>query len=135
MLKIRRETDLGLVFLEALAGLDKGEYLSLQSWAARRHLPYRFLSKVAGNLKHSGLVRAKEGKDGGYRLVKASGQVKLGQVIKALEGNLALVRCSTGAKCSCRQFCRHRTLMGRLGRALETELNRVSLKALYAGYQ
>ena len=135
MLKIKRETDLGLVFLEELAGLDKGEYLSLQRWAARRHLPYRFLSKVAGNLKRSGLVLAKEGKDGGYRLAKNSSQVKLGQVIKILEGNLALVRCSTGAKCSCRQFCQHRTLMGRLGKMLETELNKVSLKTLYAGYQ
>ena len=133
MLKIKRETDLGLVFLEELAGLEPGEYLSLQRWAAGRHLPYRFLSKVAGNLKRSGLIISKEGKDGGYRLAKASNQVKLGQVIKALEGGLSLIRCSTGAKCSCRKFCRHRILMGKLGQTLENELNQVSLQALYAG--
>lgn len=133
MLKIRRETDLGLVFLEELAGLEPGAYLSLQRWAIRQHLPYRFLSKVAGNLKRSGLVLAKEGKDGGYRLAKNSSQVKLGQVIKALEGSLSLTRCSTGAKCSCRKICRHRILMGKLGETLENELNRISLQALYAG--
>src|SRR3989344_5441612 len=133
MLKIRRETDLGIVFLEALSLLKAGEYLSLQGWASRRHLPYRFLSKVAGSLKQKGFVKAKEGKDGGYRLAKKSSQVKLGQVIKALEGSLALSRCSTGAKCSCQSFCRHRLLMGRLGRAMETELNRISLQTLYAG--
>lgn len=135
MLKIKRETDLGLVFLEELAGLAPGEYLSLRRWAASRHLPYRFLSKVAGNLKRSGLVLAKEGKDGGYRLAKSAAQVKLGQVIKALEGSLSLIRCSTGAKCSYRKICRHRTLMGKLGQTLENELNRVSLQTLYAGGQ
>jgi Rrf2 family protein len=135
MLKIRRETDLGLVFLEELAALKPGKYLSLQRWAASRHLPYRFLSKVAGNLKRSGLVISKEGKDGGYRLAKSSSQVKLGQVIKVLEGNLSLACCSAGTKCDCRKFCRHRTLMGKLGQRLENELNRVSLHSLYAGGQ
>lgn len=135
MLKIKRETDLGLVFLEALSELGKNEYLSLQRWAKFRQLPYRFLSKVASNLKRSGLVIAKEGKDGGYRLAKSSSRIKLGQVIKVLEGNLALSRCAAGAKCSCRQFCRHRTLMGKLGQTLENELNRFSLQSLYAGNQ
>ncbi len=133
MLKIRRETDLGLVFLEELAGLEPGEYLSLQRWASSQHLPYRFLSKVAGHLKRSGLVLAKEGKDGGYRLAKSSRQIKLGQVVKVLEGGFALARCATGAKCSCRKICRHRALMGKLGLTLENELNRVSLQTLYAG--
>ena len=135
MLKIKRETDLGLVFLEALAGLGKGEYLSLQAWAKWRKLPYRFLSKVAGNLKRSGLVTAKEGKDGGYRLAKPSSKVKLGQVIKVLEGNLSLSRCAAGVKCSCKQFCLHRKLMGKLGQTLEKELNQISLHSLYAGSQ
>ncbi len=115
--------------------MGKDEYLSLQRWAKFRQLPYRFLSKVAGNLKRSGLVVAKEGKDGGYHLAKNSSQVKLGQVIKALEGSLALSRCSTGAKCSCKKFCRHRLFMGRLEQTLEDELNRVSLQSLYADNQ
>lgn len=133
MLRIKRETDLGLVFLEALAGLAPGEYLSLRQWVAKRRLPYRFLSKVAGNLKRSGLVVSKEGKDGGYRLAKSSSQVKLGKAIKVLEGNFALTDCHAGVKCSCHRFCRHRTVMGRLGQRLENELNRISLHALYAG--
>lgn len=132
MLKIKRETDLGLVFLEALAGLGQGEYLSLQAWAKFRKLPYRFLSKIAGSLKRSGLIIAKEGKDGGYSLAKSSGRIKLGEVIKVLEGSLALTRCSTGAKCSCRQFCRHRKIMGNLEQALENELSQISLRSLYA---
>ncbi|MDP4030842.1 MAG: Rrf2 family transcriptional regulator [Patescibacteria group bacterium] len=133
MLKLKRETDLGLVLLEELTDLAPGKYLSLQPWANKRHLPYRFLSKVAGNLKRSGLVVAKEGKDGGYRLAKNPAKIKLGQAIKALEGSLALTRCHAGAKCSCRQFCQHRSLMGRLGQTLENELDKVSLQTLYAG--
>ena len=135
MLKIKRETDLGLVFLEALAELGKGEYLSLQAWAKFRKLPYRFLSKIAGSLKRSGLIVAKEGKNGGYSLAKNSSQIKVGQVIKVLEGSLALTRCSTGAKCSCREFCRHRKMMGSLGQILENRLNQISLHSLYAGSQ
>lgn len=132
MLKFKRETDLGLVFLEALAELKQGEYLSLQQWAKTRSLPYRFLSKVAGNLKRAGLIRAREGKTGGYCLVRPAKKVSLGQVVGALEGKVALVRCATQGKCSCQSFCRHRGLMERLGKTLEAELNGVSLDALYA---
>ncbi len=133
MFKIKRETDLGLILLEQLSDLGKDEYLSLQSWAKTKKLPYRFLSKVASNLKRNGLIISKEGKDGGYRLAKNSSQVKLGTVIKALEGNLALSRCRTGVKCSCQSYCRHRGLMCRLGQSIEDELNRISLQSLYAG--
>jgi Rrf2 family protein len=133
MLKLKRETDLGLILLEELSTLGKKDYLSLQNWTKRRNLPYRFLSKVAGNLKRAGLIISKEGKDGGYRLAKKSRQVKLGDVIKALEGSFALSRCRSGLKCSCQSYCRHKTLMGRLSQVVETELNRYSLQSLYAG--
>lgn len=132
MFKLKRETDLGLLFLEALAGLERQQYLSLQTWAGRRRLPYRFLTKVAAQLKQAGYIISKEGKSGGYRLAKPQRQINLGRVIRLLEGSMALTRCSTGAKCSCRDICRHRGLINRLGRTLEQELSRVSLQSVYA---
>jgi Rrf2 family protein len=131
MLKFKWETDLGLVFLEALAKLKPGEYLSLQSWAKAQLLPYRFLSRVAGRLKQAGLISAKEGKTGGYRLARPAGKISLGRVVRVLEGRLALVRCLAQVPCRCQKVCRHRQLMGHLGKTLAVELDRINLQSLY----
>lgn len=132
MFKLKRETDLGLLLLEELGHLNQGEYLSLLPWTKKRHLPYRFLSKVAHRLKVAGLVIAKEGKAGGYRLAQAPPKIRLDQVLRSLEGDLALTRCGRGLKCSCLSFCRHRRLMDLCGSQLEKSLRRLSLQSLYA---
>lgn len=132
MIKIKKGTDLGLLLLGSLAGMKKHQLLSLQLWAKENRLPYRFLSKIAGDLKQAGLIIAKEGKAGGYGLARPAGKIYLGEVIKALEGDLVMVKCQAKT-CSSRGICRHFLLMNRLGSMIAKELNRISLKSLYAG--
>ena len=61
--------------------------------AADQKLPRKFLEIILLDLKHGGLVDSYRGKAGGYRLAKPAGQISFGDIIRLIEGPLALVPC------------------------------------------
>ncbi|MET0212636.1 MAG: Rrf2 family transcriptional regulator [Vicinamibacterales bacterium] len=61
--------------------------------AVRQRLPKKFLEAILLELKRHGLVQSKKGRSGGYVLSRRPGDITLSQVIRALDGPLALVPC------------------------------------------
>jgi len=61
--------------------------------ADRQHLPKKFLEAILLELKRHGLLHSKKGRGGGYLLSRGPGAITVGQVIRVLEGPLALVPC------------------------------------------
>ena len=68
-------------------GPIKGEHLSKS-----QGIPLKFLENILGELKHAGLVRSQRGTEGGYWLAKPADEIKIADVIRAVEGPLASVR-------------------------------------------
>ncbi|MFH1171930.1 MAG: Rrf2 family transcriptional regulator [bacterium] len=93
--------DYGLLFLVALAEEKGRKPLPLRRIAAERHLPYRFLSQIAAPLRNAGLIEAKEGARGGYRLAKSPRSIPVGNILRILEGGVRLVRCNPGTQRDC----------------------------------
>jgi len=61
--------------------------------ADRQHLPRKFLEAILLELKRHGLLHSKKGRGGGYLLGRAPDAITVGQIIRVLEGPLALVPC------------------------------------------
>jgi Rrf2 family protein len=61
--------------------------------AADQKLPRKFLEAILLELKNGGLVTSYRGKLGGYRLARPAGQISFGEIIRQIEGPLALVPC------------------------------------------
>ena len=61
--------------------------------AADQKLPRKFLEIILLDLKNGGLVQSYRGKAGGYRLARAPGAISFGEIIRVIEGPLALVPC------------------------------------------
>lgn len=94
----------GLRALFILAKLTENSHLSLSSLAKEANIPYKYLEQVFILLRKAGLVIASTGSRGGYRLARQPNQIKLGQVVRALDGTIAPVSCVSRiayAKCSC----------------------------------
>jgi Rrf2 family protein len=68
-------------------GPVKGDVL-----AAAQGLPLKFLENILGELRRFGLVSSQRGADGGYWLGRPADQIRLADVIRAVEGPLADVR-------------------------------------------
>jgi Rrf2 family protein len=58
--------------------------------AERQHIPLRFLEQIFQELKRAGLVESKRGPQGGFRLSRAPDDVRLGDVLRAIEGPVEL---------------------------------------------
>jgi len=61
--------------------------------ADRQQLPRKFLEAILLELKRHGLLHSKKGRGGGYLLSREPDAITVGQVIRVLEGPLALVPC------------------------------------------
>ena len=56
-------------------------------------IPKKFLENILLTLKHRGLVQSRKGPHGGYQLGRPPEHISVGDVIRALDGPLALVSC------------------------------------------
>jgi len=61
--------------------------------AATANVPRKFLELILADLREAGLLVSHRGKHGGYRLARATHLISLGEVIRVIEGPLALVPC------------------------------------------
>jgi Rrf2 family protein len=66
--------------------------------AERQAIPPRFLEQIFQDLKRAGIVGSKRGPQGGYSLARRPGDIRLGDVVRALEGPIALGDREAGAR-------------------------------------
>jgi Rrf2 family protein len=60
--------------------------------ARAQEIPSKFLENIMLDLKRAGLVASQRGAEGGYTLAREAQDIKLADVIRAVEGPLANVR-------------------------------------------
>ena len=83
-----------------LAREDGVEVVSARTIAEREHIPVRFLPQVLGDLSRAGIVEARLGRAGGYRLTKDPRLISVLDVIEAVEGDARRQTCVlTGGQC------------------------------------
>jgi Rrf2 family iron-sulfur cluster assembly transcriptional regulator len=73
-----------------IAFFNGGQPTQVKDIADRQHIPARFLEQIFQDLKRAGIVGSKRGPQGGYTLQRSAGEIRLGDVIRALEGPLSL---------------------------------------------
>lgn len=81
--------------LRALVELARaeGEQLTAGELAVRADAPRKFLEAILLELSRNDLVVSRRGKFGGYLLARAAGEVTFAQVIRVVDGPLALAPC------------------------------------------
>jgi len=85
----------GLRALLAL-GRDYGRGpILIADLATSESIPRKFLELILLDLKRKGILRSKKGKGGGYGLSRPPGAISLGEVIRALDGPIALLPCAS----------------------------------------
>ena len=109
--------------------------------AEREGLPKKFLEAILLELKRHGLLQSKKGKGGGYFLSRKPSEVTVGQVIRVLEGPLALIPCVSQTaymkceECVNEEACGIRLIMKDVRDATARILDSTSLATLNASVQ
>ena len=112
---LTRKSKYGLKALLVLAEEADGGPMLISELADRQRLPKKFLEAILLELKRAGLLHSKKGKGGGYVLGRRPADITVGQVIRVLEGPLALTPCvSVTAYRKCDECVDERTCAVRL---------------------
>jgi Rrf2 family protein len=99
--------------------------------ARRQRIPTPYLCQILHRLRKKGLVVSARGVRGGYALARRPARITVMEVLRALEGSMAPVRCvdEPGA-CGRVKRCPARRLWSRLKRAMEEVLEGATLEGL-----
>jgi len=82
--------------LRAVAALAKdygGGPVLIADLAASEAIPRKFLEIILLELKRKEILQSKKGKGGGYHLKRPPATISVGEIIRALDGSLALLPC------------------------------------------
>jgi Rrf2 family protein len=85
----------GLKALVYLAGLEEGVPAQGADIAKANNISKKFLDAILSELRNAGIVESKRGPGGGYMLARSPRAIKVGMVIRTLDGPLAPIACAS----------------------------------------
>ena len=129
-MKISTKTRYGLRAMIYLAQKEKDEYCPLKEIADSQEISFDYLEKIIAELREESLVESHRGVQGGYCLSKTASQIKVGEIIRALEGN-NLVNCiSEEGSCPQADNCLAKKVWKKLQEEINKSLDSITLKDL-----
>lgn len=125
----------GLKALVHLSRVPAGQLVFVNDVAAANNIPKKFLDAILGELRNAGFVQSRKGKEGGYRLARPASEIKIGHVIRVLDGPLAPISCASHSRyerCEdCDEAtCQIRHMMLEVRQAIAEVLDNRSLAAM-----
>jgi len=118
-----------------LAQHGEGGPVLRQETAERQEVSADYLAQLFGRLQSAGLVEGVKGPGGGYQLTRDAAKITSGDVLRAVEGQVAVVHCTLsdpdgGPPCSRADGCPTHLLWKQLSEAMTDVLDSVTLEDL-----
>jgi Rrf2 family protein len=88
--KLSKRTEYGLRAVVQLARLDPRAYVQSKDLAQHENLPNKFLEAILLALRRGDFLESKVGSGGGYRLLRPPREIRVGDLIRRLEGRLTV---------------------------------------------
>lgn len=130
MLKLGKLTDYATVLMVAIAAEPLRIHAALDL-AQRTHIAPPTVSKLLKLLTKAGLLASVRGAHGGYRLPRLPEQLRVADVVRAIEGPIALTECAShGSTCALQADCGLRAPFQLINAAIEQALEALSLADL-----
>lgn len=85
----------GLKAMVHLAGLEPGSVAQVTEIAETNSISKKFLDHILTELRNAGFVYSKKGRGGGYALARPANEIRLGAIIRVLDGPLAPIACAS----------------------------------------
>lgn len=128
----------GLKAMVHLAGAEPGRPVLVDDIAEQNAIPRKFLDAILADLRNAGFVRSKKGKGGGFILAHPPAEIRIGHIIRVLDGPLAPLPCASKTAyrrcqdCKDEDQCTVRLMMIEVRNALTTVLDGRTLAEMRA---
>lgn len=113
----------------------KNNICSLKEISKKESISFDYLEKIISKLEKKGLVISKRGVKGGYFLARLPKKIKIGEIIKILEGTIAPVEClikdkKERYKCPRQKTCKTFGIWKKIQDVLNSTFDSVTLEDL-----
>ncbi|MBI4080586.1 MAG: Rrf2 family transcriptional regulator [Candidatus Levybacteria bacterium] len=108
MIHFSRDEDYAVILVNTLAKQHKKRLVPLSEVAKQYNISLFYLRNLANKLVHKGVIKAVEGKKGGYFLQKDPKRITIGEILETFSRKPMLECCSIGSKtgtCDKVDFC------------------------------
>lgn len=118
-----------MIDIAVFAGEDP---ISIRDISAREGISERYLEQLMVLLKKSKLIVSQRGAKGGYRLARPASEISIGDILRALEGNLNPVDCKLfmDEGCEVENDCVMRFVWNRISEGINQAVDNLYLQDL-----
>ena len=108
--------------------------IAIKTISQRQHLSIHYLEQLLSKLRRSGLIQSVRGPGGGYVLAKTPEEIRVGDIVRTLEGPVALAKCVDESLMQ--EVCKHvddcvaRLMWKRISSKIEEVLDGITLADL-----
>lgn len=119
--------------LVALVETEAREPLMISEISRRKAIPKKFLEQILLELKRAGIVESRRGRLGGYVLARPPERITFGEVLRLIDGPVALLPCLSKiayrrcADCADETTCEIRHVFARVAMASRAVLDSTTL--------
>jgi len=108
------------------------EAASVSSIAARQFISENYLERLIAMLKKAGIVNSVRGAQGGYVLARPAEEISVGEVLRALEGDLNPVDCAEigGSLCEGADTCVTKFVWKRIADSINQAVDNLMISEL-----
>jgi Rrf2 family protein len=109
----------------------------IQEIAKRQDIPIKYLEQILLALKGAGFVKSQRGAKGGYYLAKKPKDIKLGEIVRLMEGPVSPITCvskSCYQKCNEEKKCVFRPVWEKVRKITEGVVDEVSFEDMCKQY-
>lgn len=133
-MKLSTKGRYGLRAVIDLALHSEEEAASISSIAERQALSESYLEQLMGKLRKAGLIRSIRGAQGGYQLSRPPEEISVGDILRALEGDLNPVDCSAirgdGEGCTGQDACVTKYVWKKISDSINQAVDEIMLSTL-----
>ncbi len=130
MLKLSKKADYGLMAVHYIAFHQHDGVVSTKRIAEDLTIPAELLAKILQRLAKGKLIASVNGPKGGYVLAREPGQIRVSEVLRAIEGPLGLVNCYRTMKCPQLERCNIRRPVWAIQSGIERFLETMTLEEM-----
>lgn len=130
-MKLSTKGRYAVMALADLACESKGQPVALADIAARQEISLSYLEQLFGKLRKGDQVRSVRGPGGGYLLARPASQMRIADIILAVDEPIKATLCKPGSSAGCRtdrSRCVTHDLWEELGNQIYLFLSTISLE-------
>lgn len=130
MLRFSKKADYGLMAVHYIAFHQHEGVVNAKRIAEDLGIPAELLAKILQRLAKRKLIASVNGPKGGYVLARDPSQIRVGEVLRAIEGPLGLVNCYRTMQCPQIERCNIRRPVLAIQHGIEQFLETMTLEAM-----